>query len=995
MAKEISVEQLELYSIKNLKEALKTLGKCVAEAKKAGNTKDFEKYNAAYIAYDKAQTKASTLYAKMKENDKTKGLLKGEETLYSIVSLQNILSKVGLTINDVMNDNVSLDAASLDSDPQAPALIKKIKGDMTDGKGISVGLQKALALGSIGVFTAATMDHFFGISIFDKIAAVDWPIMGQYLKMGVESLIHFSPVGSIMVAALIGVKAIPTIAKGINFVVNKVKNYFKAESVYRQLKELATPVYEIADSSYTPTEEEKPKKKPEKKTENPYPKKVAELKAEITDIEKKYKDLADTTPSLVSETDFDDYHSKMQTLKDRLEQFEEDVDTLMADYDADPDHKIDNFETFYVNDLVSRHGAATNNVDRELSRTKASTEKERFDAKIAEACKKLKDAVKNLTDAKTVITTKGSASADELEGFDGLTTQVALALGELTSDYPAPISPSDPRYNKQAEDLISLANSEMETAKQLSKKCTIENSVSALTAATSALATQTIPIDGTATEKQIEDYNNLLDAAKLAKADLVSKYTPGKATGDPEYNKGAEDALSAVDSEIGKADGMLAKIEPAKEKAALSEKFVTLKTKFEELGEKIKTISSKIDSIRIENEKTEKIEELEALVKEFEKIRSELLKEYKEFRKVNSDSIWNIDGLQTFYSITIEEKDSKTGKTRLETAKDCIDKIKSKETEATIKASIMVLSGKVATIGAKANLPGSDKGALSGELQLLFKDVEKLLTSIASYSDLPEIHGQLSQSYNDLVKLCKEVSDSLKAPEKPKGPDDKDPSEIERKLADTNKRLDELFELIKNKPGTFDVNTLMPLVMIKLIGGGIGGSGGSGGGAPSDLDERLRAFADELLKQMKNMLDEKGGERPKGPDGDEPATPLAELVDKLGKLDRIALNSKDTGKSLYGLLDGLDKKFSDGEISREDYDQLKSFLELLKKKRENETKGLDIHGKPLAGGEIRAHKAKTFFERTRDELGDTADEKKSKEILERVIAIQTEREKGV
>ena len=88
-------------------------------------------------------------------------------------------------------------------------------------------------------------------------------------------------------------------------------------------------------------------------------------------------------------------------------------------------------------------------------------------------------------------------------------------------------------------------------------------------------------------------------------------------------------------------------------------------------------------------------------------------------------------------------------------------------------------------------------------------------------------------------------------------------------------------------------------------------------------------------------------------------------------------------------------KIARGEISREDYDQLKSFLELLKKKRENETKGLDIHGKPLAGGEIRAHKAKTFFERTRDELGDTADEKKSKEILERVIAIQTEREKGV
>ena len=323
MAEIITADDLKATKVGKIQESIKILNKAITAEKQEAhpNSAKIAKWQRAIVAYQETEKKVKKVYAEAKEL----GIVSGDVTLESILSLQTKLQKAGTSIEEVMKGSVNLEDIQdielgnswLGQDGALTNLAKGTGKDIVNGNGKSVGLSKALTVLGVASFATSGMNALLAASgsaaTVGSIASAAIPNILQFAGTTLSSMFTFSPLGTTALVAMAAIKVIPIIARFTNKAIGKYNQITRTRSLQEQLKANTNhedgPMYrgddnglELGDeleSSYTPPSEEEqldpigqgiPSAVPRAKKVLPYNQAVAQVNQNRKEVEKIARD---------------------------------------------------------------------------------------------------------------------------------------------------------------------------------------------------------------------------------------------------------------------------------------------------------------------------------------------------------------------------------------------------------------------------------------------------------------------------------------------------------------------------------------------------------------------------------------------------------------------------------------------------------------------------------------------------------------------------------
>ena len=323
MAEIITAEDLKATKVGKIQESIKILNKAITAEKQEAhpNSAKIAKWQRAIVAYQETEKKVKKVYAQAKEL----GVVSGDVTLESILSLQTKLQKAGTSIEEVMKGSVNLEDIQdielgnswLGQDGALTNLAKGTGKDIVNGNGKSVGLSKALTVLGVASFATSGMNALLAASgsaaTVGSLASAAIPNILQFAGTTLSSMFTFSPLGTTALVAMAAIKVIPIIARFTNKAISKYNQITRTRSLQEQLKANTNhedgPMYtgddnglEMGDdleSSYTPPSEEeqlgpigqgRPSAVPRAKKVLPYNQAVAQVNQNRKEVEKIARD---------------------------------------------------------------------------------------------------------------------------------------------------------------------------------------------------------------------------------------------------------------------------------------------------------------------------------------------------------------------------------------------------------------------------------------------------------------------------------------------------------------------------------------------------------------------------------------------------------------------------------------------------------------------------------------------------------------------------------
>lgn len=323
MAEIITADDLKATKVGKIQESIKILNKAITAEKQEAhpNSAKIAKWQRAIVAYQETEKKVKKVYAEAKEL----GLVSGDVTLESILSLQTKLQKAGTSIEEVMKGSVNLEDIQdielgnswLGQDGALTNLAKGTGKDIVNGNGKSVGLSKALTVLGVASFATSGMNALLAASgsaaTVGSLASAAIPNILQFAGTTLSNMFTFSPLGTTALVAMAAIKVIPIIARFTNKAIGKYNQITRTRSLQEQLKANTNhedgPMYrgddnglELGDeleSSYTPPSEEeqldpigqgRPTAVPRAKKVLPYNQAVAQVNQNRKEVEKIARD---------------------------------------------------------------------------------------------------------------------------------------------------------------------------------------------------------------------------------------------------------------------------------------------------------------------------------------------------------------------------------------------------------------------------------------------------------------------------------------------------------------------------------------------------------------------------------------------------------------------------------------------------------------------------------------------------------------------------------
>ena len=323
MAEIITADDLKATKVGKIQESIKILNKAITAEKQEAhpNSAKIAKWQRAIVAYQETEKKVKKVYAQAKEL----GIVAGDVTLESILSLQTKLQKAGTSIEEVMKGSVNLEDIQdielgnswLGQDGALTNLAKGTGKDIVNGNGKSVGLSKALTVLGVASFATSGMNALLAASgsaaTVGSLASAAIPNILQFAGTTLSSMFTFSPLGTTALVAIAAIKVIPIIARFTNKAISKYNQITRTRSLQEQLKANTNhedgPMYngddnglEMGDeleSSYTPPSEEeqlapigqdRPSAVPRTKKVLPYNQAVAQVYQNRKEVEKIARD---------------------------------------------------------------------------------------------------------------------------------------------------------------------------------------------------------------------------------------------------------------------------------------------------------------------------------------------------------------------------------------------------------------------------------------------------------------------------------------------------------------------------------------------------------------------------------------------------------------------------------------------------------------------------------------------------------------------------------
>ena len=323
MAEIITADDLKATKVGKIQESIKILNKAITAEKQEAhpNSAKIAKWQRAIVAYQETEKKVKKVYAQAKEL----GVVSGDVTLESILSLQTKLQKAGTSIEEVMKGSVNLEDIQdielgnswLGQDGALTNLAKGTGKDIVNGNGKSVGLSKALTVLGVASFATSGMNALLAASgsaaTVGSLASAAIPNILQFAGTTLSSMFTFSPLGTTALVAMAAIKVIPIIARFTNKAISKYNQITRTRSLQEQLKANTNhedgPMYkgddnglEMGDeleSSYTPPSEEeqldpigqgRPSAVPRAKKVLPYNQAVAQVNQNRKEVEQIARD---------------------------------------------------------------------------------------------------------------------------------------------------------------------------------------------------------------------------------------------------------------------------------------------------------------------------------------------------------------------------------------------------------------------------------------------------------------------------------------------------------------------------------------------------------------------------------------------------------------------------------------------------------------------------------------------------------------------------------
>ena len=323
MAEIITADDLKATKVGKIQESIKILNKAITAEKQEAhpNSAKIAKWQRAIVAYQETEKKVKKVYAQAKEL----GVVSGDVTLESILSLQTKLQRAGTSIEEVMKGSVNLEDIQdielgnswLGQDGALTNLAKGTGKDIVNGNGKSVGLSKALTVLGVASFATSGMNALLAASgsaaTVGSLASAAIPNILQFAGTTLSSMFTFSPLGTTALVAMAAIKVIPIIARFTNKAISKYNQITRTRSLQEQLKANTNhedgPMYngddnglEMGDeleSSYTPPSEEeqlapigqdRPSAVPRTKKVLPYNQAVAQVYQNRKEVEKIARD---------------------------------------------------------------------------------------------------------------------------------------------------------------------------------------------------------------------------------------------------------------------------------------------------------------------------------------------------------------------------------------------------------------------------------------------------------------------------------------------------------------------------------------------------------------------------------------------------------------------------------------------------------------------------------------------------------------------------------
>lgn len=246
MAEIITADDLMATKVGKLQDSVKILNKAITAEKRENhpNTSKIAKWQKAVVAYQATEKKVKSVHAKCKEL----GLVDGDVTLESLLSLQTKLKKAGTSIEEVMQGAVNLEdiqdlelgSSWLGNDGALTNLAKGTGKDIVNGNGKAVGLSKALTVLGVASFATSGLNALLAASgsaaTVGSIAGAMIPNILTFAGTTLSTMFTFSPLGTTALLAMAAIKVVPTIARFTNKAISKYNQISRTRSLQEQLK---------------------------------------------------------------------------------------------------------------------------------------------------------------------------------------------------------------------------------------------------------------------------------------------------------------------------------------------------------------------------------------------------------------------------------------------------------------------------------------------------------------------------------------------------------------------------------------------------------------------------------------------------------------------------------------------------------------------------------------------------------------------------------------